>query len=99
HDTTSSPSNSTDRTAKQLNETSDPTGQRHEALAIEAGVVHDVGELDAADTSLPARVKTLLIGRARDLDDHRVFHHVSLIAFLAWVGLGADGIYSSFCAT
>ena len=27
--------------------------------------------------------------------DPRVFHHVSLIAFLAWVGLGADGLSSS----
>jgi amino acid transporter len=67
----------------------------HEALAHEAGVVHDVGELDAGVPSLPARVKTLLIGRARDLGDQRVFHHVSLIAFLAWVGLGADGLSSS----
>ena len=40
-------------------------------------------------------VKTLLIGRPRDLADRRVFHHVSLIAFLAWVGLGADGLSSS----
>ena len=27
--------------------------------------------------------------------DPRVFHHVSLVAFLAWVGLGADGLSSS----
>src|SRR5215813_5177498 len=27
--------------------------------------------------------------------DQRIFHHVSLIAFLAWVGLGADGLSSS----
>jgi hypothetical protein len=27
--------------------------------------------------------------------DPRVFHHLSLIAFLAWVGLGADGLSSS----
>ena len=33
-----------------------------------AGVVQDVGELDAATASLPTRVKTLLIGRPRDLD-------------------------------
>src|SRR6185503_459720 len=30
-----------------------------------------------------------------DLSDRRVFHHISLIAFLAWVGLGADGLSSS----
>src|SRR4249920_93072 len=93
--TSSSPNSSDRTTAKPLSGTSDQTRHSHESLALEAGVVQDVGELDAATTSLPARVKTLLIGRARDLDDHRVFHHVSLIAFLAWVGLGADGLSSS----
>src|SRR3954449_2362920 len=36
-----------------------------------------------------------LFGRARDLRDPNVFHHMSLVAFLAWVGLGADGLSSS----
>src|ERR1700760_4732805 len=36
-----------------------------------------------------------LLGRARDLRDPNVFHHMSLVAFLAWVGLGADGLSSS----
>jgi amino acid transporter len=36
-----------------------------------------------------------LFGRARDLRDPSVFHHISLVAFLAWVGLGADGLSSS----
>jgi hypothetical protein len=27
--------------------------------------------------------------------DPRIFHHVTLVAFLAWVGLGADGLSSS----
>ena len=36
-----------------------------------------------------------LLGRARDLRDPKVFHHMSLVAFLAWVGLGADGLSSS----
>jgi amino acid transporter len=43
-------------------------------------------------------VKTLrewIFGKARDLRDPKVFHHVSLIAFFAWVGLGADGLSSS----
>lgn len=40
-------------------------------------------------------LKRLLIGKKRDLNDHDVFHKVSLIAFLAWVGLGADGLSSS----
>jgi amino acid transporter len=37
----------------------------------------------------------LLIGPARDVRDPNVFHHLSLIAFLAWVGLGSDGLSSS----
>lgn len=41
------------------------------------------------------RAKTLLIGKPRDLQDHSVYEHLSLIAFLAWVGLGADGLSSS----
>lgn len=36
-----------------------------------------------------------MIGRPRDPMDPRVFHHLSLVAFLAWVGLGADGLSSS----
>jgi amino acid transporter len=41
-----------------------------------------------------ARVKRFLIGGKRDLHPG-VFHKVSLIALLAWVGLGADGLSSS----
>src|ERR1700744_1220216 len=40
-------------------------------------------------------VKELMIGRARNLSDHSIFHHMSLVALLAWVGLGADGLSSS----
>src|SRR5256714_6520115 len=40
------------------------------------------------------RIKRLLLGRKRELDP-TVFHKVSLIALLAWVGLGADGLSSS----
>ncbi|HEY4243905.1 MAG TPA: APC family permease [Kofleriaceae bacterium] len=36
-----------------------------------------------------------LFGRPRDLRDPHVFHQMSLVAFLAWVGLGADGLSSS----
>ena len=47
------------------------------------------------ETSLPERVKTLVFGRALSPHDHSVFHKLSLIAFFAWVGLGADGLSSS----
>jgi amino acid transporter len=36
-----------------------------------------------------------ILGKPRDLRDPHVFQHVSLIAFFAWVGLGADGLSSS----
>jgi amino acid transporter len=44
---------------------------------------------------LPKTLKTLLVGKARDPTDPQIFHHVTLVAFLAWVGLGADGLSSS----
>jgi amino acid transporter len=40
-------------------------------------------------------LKAILFGKPKDPLDPRVFHQVSLIAFLAWVGLGADGLSSS----
>src|SRR5881409_3192446 len=41
------------------------------------------------------RLRRIVIGKARDVSDPEIFHHTSLIAFLAWVGLGADGLSSS----
>ncbi len=41
------------------------------------------------------RFKELLLGKPRDIRDPEVFHKISLAAFLAWVGLGADGLSSS----
>jgi amino acid transporter len=37
----------------------------------------------------------ILIGPARDVKDPHIFHTLSLVAFLAWVGLGSDGLSSS----
>ena len=37
----------------------------------------------------------ILIGPPRDVRDPGIFHHISLVAFLAWVGLGSDGLSSS----
>lgn len=42
-----------------------------------------------------ARFKRFLLGKPKDLSDHSIFHRLSLIPFLAWVGLGADGLSSS----
>ena len=41
------------------------------------------------------RLKTFFIGGARDFRDHNIFHQLALSAFLAWVGLGSDGLSSS----
>src|SRR5438067_11915361 len=41
------------------------------------------------------RLKRLLLGGPKDLQDPHLFRHISLVAFLAWVGLGADGLSSS----
>ena len=47
------------------------------------------------DVSLRKRLRYFLIGPPRNLEDRSMYHHLSLIAFLAWVGLGADGLSSS----
>src|SRR5512136_112261 len=41
------------------------------------------------------RYKRLVLGQEKDVRDPRIFHRLSLIAFFAWVGLGADGLSSS----
>jgi amino acid transporter len=45
----------------------------------------------------PARrtLRHVFIGPPRDVRDPEIFHSLSLIAFLAWVGLGSDGLSSS----
>ncbi len=45
--------------------------------------------------TLPQRLIRLLVGKERDLHDRNIFHKLSLVALLAWVGLGADGISSA----
>src|SRR6202521_6066142 len=41
------------------------------------------------------RLKRLMLGGPKDIHDPHLFQHISLAAFLAWVGLGADGLSSS----
>ncbi|MFZ0033921.1 MAG: APC family permease [Sedimentisphaerales bacterium] len=45
--------------------------------------------------SLKQHIKNIMIGGSRDPRDLRIFHKISLIAFFAWIGLGADGLSSS----
>lgn len=44
---------------------------------------------------LLTRFKNIFIGRAKTIQDKSIFHKLSLVAFFAWIGLGADGISSS----
>ena len=52
-----------------------------------------------SEPRLPRRVWTgvrrVFLGKPRDVKDSGLAHKLSLIAFLAWVGLGADGLSSS----
>lgn len=41
------------------------------------------------------KLKHFILGAPRNLNDPKIFHKLSLIPFLAWVGLGADGLSSS----
>lgn len=41
------------------------------------------------------KLKQWIFGKPKNPLDPRVFHNISLIAFFAWVGLGADGLSSS----
>ena len=50
---------------------------------------------DSPDTDFLSRLKNVFIGRARDIRDPNLFHKLSLVAFFAWVGLGADGLSSA----
>ena len=45
--------------------------------------------------SLMARVRRVVFGPPKDPKSPHTFHKLSLVAFLAWVGLGADGLSSS----
>jgi amino acid transporter len=52
---------------------------------------------NSAATSATAwdRLRHWVFGAPRDVHDPTLFHKISLIAFLAWVGLGADGLSSA----
>ena len=45
--------------------------------------------------SLLRRIKHFILGGKHDIHDTSIFHRLSLIAFFAWIGLGADGLSSS----
>ncbi len=41
------------------------------------------------------KIRTFLFGAPKDVHSEHTFHSISLVAMLAWVGLGADGLSSS----
>jgi amino acid transporter len=41
------------------------------------------------------KIRALLFGAPKDVHSQHTFHSISLVAMLAWVGLGADGLSSS----
>jgi amino acid transporter len=42
-----------------------------------------------------ARLRRKLLGKPRDINEPSIFHKISLIPIMAWIGLGADGLSSS----
>jgi len=52
-------------------------------------------EDNAPPSPLLRRITTKIIGRPRNINDPSIFHKLSLIALLSWIGLGADGLSSS----
>ena len=45
--------------------------------------------------TITERARKIFVGNARDLKDDRIFEKVTLVAVLAWIGLGSDGLSSS----
>ena len=50
---------------------------------------------ESPDEKFLGRLKNVVLGGARDIRDPNLFHKLSLVAFFAWVGLGADGLSSA----
>src|SRR5215218_948408 len=46
-------------------------------------------------TGTQTRLRRAVLGKPRNVQDPRTWHNISLVALLAWVGLGADGLSSS----
>jgi len=51
--------------------------------------------LARSEWKLGQTLKNVVIGKSRDPRDATIFHRLSLVAFFAWIGLGADGLSSS----
>lgn len=53
------------------------------------------GSISSIKSTNKSLLKRIFLGNPKNLEDNSIFHHLSLIPFLAWVGLGADGLSSS----
>lgn len=82
---------------------SNPTGGRSTPPA-DASLAGDATGVAPPETDAPEKprffgpdfsLRRFLFGAPKNPLDPKVFHHISLIAFFAWVGLGADGLSSS----
>jgi amino acid transporter len=88
------PSSSSDSAAPAVtNKTEKHSGD--DTLSDSVRELDDAQVVPVDKPTIEEKVKTLLVGKPLDLGDHRVYQHISLVAFLAWVGLGADGLSSS----
>src|SRR6202049_2854612 len=54
----------------------------------ERGVTHE-------QLAVEKTISDLIVGPPKNIKDPSIFHSMSLVAFLAWVGLGSDGLSSS----
>ncbi|MCX5809278.1 MAG: APC family permease [Proteobacteria bacterium] len=52
-------------------------------------------DISEPEPSLFERIKRKIIGAPKDVNEPSIFHKLSLIPILAWIGLGADGLSSS----
>ncbi len=52
-------------------------------------------DISEPEPNLLNRIKHKIIGAPRDVNEPSIFHKLSLIPLLAWIGLGADGLSSS----
>src|SRR4051812_18469146 len=62
---------------------------------LRAVMIDTEPEQTQKEERLTDRVRRAILGAPRDVSDTSHLHKMSLIAFLAWVGLGADGLSSS----
>lgn len=58
-------------------------------------MVETLNETAPVNGKPASRIRRLFFGAPRDLRDPGLRHQITLAAFLAWVGLGADGLSSS----